>query len=247
MAAERGDLLVIVDTLSFSTAVATAVHYGGVVYPGSTAEEAAMLAQRVGGNLAVRRREVPERGQYSLSPLTYVSLKAGTRVVLASPNGAACCQQGRDAPYLFVGALVNARALAEAILQILEATRLCVTVIACGERWKRYGEDEGLRVAVEDLLGAGALLSYLPGDKSPEARLGEGAFQYARANLEDILWECGSGRELREGGFGEDVRHAAQLNLYDAVPVMREGRLEQWQVHGRLNDRRIDESDHADA
>lgn len=48
-AAERGDILVIVDTLSFSTAVATAVQHGGVIYPCSREEQPADIAQRIGG------------------------------------------------------------------------------------------------------------------------------------------------------------------------------------------------------
>ena len=45
---------------------------------------------------------------------------------------------------------------------------------------------------------------------------------YVRDDLESMLWECTSGRELREMGFGVDVRHAARLNAYETVPHMRE-------------------------
>ena len=45
-------------------------------------------------------------------------------------------------------------------------------------------------------------------------------------DLAAILWDCGSGRELRAGGFAADVRHAAQLDCYDSVPLMQQGRLE---------------------
>jgi phosphosulfolactate phosphohydrolase-like enzyme len=47
---------------------------------------------------------------------------------------------------------------------------ISVTVIACGERWNIPSEDGELRMALEDYLGAGAILSYLPYEKSPEAR-----------------------------------------------------------------------------
>src|SRR5690242_21884893 len=66
-AAERGDILVIVDVLSFSTATITAVHYGGSIYPCSLEEDAATLAQHIGGEAAVSRYDVPQRGRFSLS------------------------------------------------------------------------------------------------------------------------------------------------------------------------------------
>jgi 2-phosphosulfolactate phosphatase len=226
-AAKRGDILVIVDTLSFSTAVATAIHHGGIVYPCSPEEDPAAWAQRIGGEVAVGRRDVPKKGRFSLSPLTYLNLEPGTRIVLPSPNGAACSRHAQKAPYLFVGAIINAEAVAAAVSRLLDATDLSVTVIACGERWPLPYEDGELRVAIEDYLGAGAIISGLRCKKSPEARVCEGAFLHTRGELSEILWDCASGRELREKGFAEDVRHAARLNLYDSVPVLRGECLEQ--------------------
>ncbi|HEY4385878.1 MAG TPA: hypothetical protein VGN34_15585, partial [Ktedonobacteraceae bacterium] len=107
-AAERGDILVIVDTLSFSTTTVTAVHSGGFIYPCSLEEDAAVLARQVGGEVAVSRFDVPQRGRFSLSPATYLHLEPGMRVVLDSPNGATCSRYAGQVPFLFVGALVNA-------------------------------------------------------------------------------------------------------------------------------------------
>ena len=126
------------------------------------------------------------------------------------------------APALFVGALVNAAAVAGAVTRMLQATGGCITVVPCGERWDPPGEDGPLRVAVEDLLGAGAILSHLTCDKSPEARACEGAFLSLRGALDEVLWECASGRQLREHGFGEDVRHAAKLDAIGCAPVLRD-------------------------
>lgn len=226
-AAERGDVLVIVDVLSFSTAVATAAHYGGVIYPCAQNEDPVAFAQRVGGEVAVHRRHnVPAKGRFSLSPITYLNIEPGTKVVLSSPNGATCSRYAHQVPFLFVGALVNAQAIARAVSQVIEKQQLDVTVIACGERWKTSSEDGTLRVAVEDYLGAGAILSYLQQEKSAEARVCEGAFLHVRDDIEHMLWECESGRELREMGFGVDVQHAAQLNVYDSAPVMSYDHLE---------------------
>ena len=223
-AAKRGDVLVIVDTLSFSTAVATAVHHGGLVCLCPEEEDPVKLAKRIGGEAAVGRADAPQKGRFSLSPLTYVDLEPGTRIVLSSPNGATCSHYSRQVPYLFVGALVNARAVAAAVSHVLNEidSSGCVTVIACGERETALPENNPIRFAVEDYLGAGAILSYLGFEKSPEARVCQSAFVDNKKDMPSILWECESGRELRAGGFGRDVEFAAQLNLYDSVPILHE-------------------------
>jgi 2-phosphosulfolactate phosphatase len=227
-AAERQDILVIVDTFSFSTAVVTAVQGGGLVYPCAEDEQPGVLAQRIGGEVAVRRKDVPAKGRFSLSPLTYLHLAPGTRIVLASPNGATCSRHARAVPFLFVGALVNAATVATVVSHLLDTTDRCVTIIACGERWQPPSADGALRVALEDYLGAGAILASLRYEQSPEARVCAGAFTHSRHDIAALLWECGSGRELREMGFPEDVHHAAQLNTYDAVPVMRGTHVERY-------------------
>lgn len=226
-AAARGNAVVIVDTLSFSTTAVTAIHQGGMIYPCASQEEAVVLAQRVGGELAVLREEVPVKGRFSLSPETFLALEPGGQVVLASPNGATCCTYGESAPYLLVGTLVNAKAVAAVLAELLEQTPdLSVTVVACGERWSVPTEDGPLRVAIEDYLGAGAILSYLSADKFPEARVCQGAFTQTCHDLDALLWDCATGRALRDRGYGQDVKHAARLNVYESVPVLRESRLE---------------------
>lgn len=221
-AARQGHILVVVDVLSFSTAVATAVQRGGMIYACSLETNVDELARRVGGEAAVNRREVPQKGRFSLSPPTFEALTPGTRVALASPNGATCSQYARQVPYLFVGALVNARAVAAAVAEVMEAQSLPVTVLACGERWHTPSEDGSLRFALEDYLGVGAILSHLPYRKTSDAQVCEGAFRQAIGDLPELVRECESGQELYEKGFGEDVEWAVRLDVYDAVPWMWE-------------------------
>lgn len=227
-AAERGDVLIVVDTLSFSSAVVTAVQHGAVVYPCAYDEDPALLAQRVGGEVAVGRLDAPAQSRFSLSPLTFLAATEETRIVLRSPNGATCSRYAPQVPYLFVGTLLNAAAVAAVVNQVLATTEHCVTVLACGERWRTPSEDGELRFAIEDALGAGAILAQLDYPKSPEARFCAGAFVAAQPDLAAIVRECGSGRELYERGFGADVEHAARLNAYDAVPVMRDECFTRW-------------------
>jgi 2-phosphosulfolactate phosphatase len=79
------EVVVVVDVLSFSTCVDIAVSRRAQVLPypseGPGAEE---FAREHRAELARARGE----GQYSLSPLTFLDIAPGTRVVLPSPNGA---------------------------------------------------------------------------------------------------------------------------------------------------------------
>jgi 2-phosphosulfolactate phosphatase len=222
-ATARGDVLVVVDTLSFSTAVATALHRGVTVYPCRPGDEG-RLEEQVGAEAVVRRQDVPSKGRFSLSPTTFLSSESGARVALGSPNGAACCVAARAAPCVVVGSPVNARAVARFVSARLAGGGQAVTVLACGERWSTPVDGEDLRLAVEDWLGAGAILLHLGLDKSPEAQVCEAAFRGVEGRLEGVLLNCGSGVELCQKGYEADVLHASRLDLYEVVPLLAEGR-----------------------
>ena len=145
------DVVVIVDVLSFSTAVDVATARGGIIFPyPSKDESAAEYAAGVDAELASSKRE---RG-YSLSTASLEDLPDGTRLVLPSPHGAAL-SFAVDHPNVLAACLRNARAVARAV-PYLGAT---VAVIAAGETWDT-GEP---RPCVEDLIGAGAVIAGLPG------------------------------------------------------------------------------------
>src|SRR5207249_6653331 len=129
----------------------------------------------------------------SLPPDSCLEAPPGLRCVLPSPNGAqVTLAAARTATVILAGSLRNARAVAEA------AARLGATfnVIAAGERWP----DGSLRPALEDWLGAGAILSALPGGRSPEAASAVAVFQAHRGHLVETLDSCASGREQHARG-----------------------------------------------
>ena len=217
LAAERGDLLVVVDVLSFSTAVSVAVGRGAVILPCDWSDDPAAVAEREQAVAAVRRDRVPADGSYSLSPPTLEAAASGERIVLASPNGATCSRRAGQVPALYAASLLNAAATAACVQAELEADAArCVTVLACGERYKDDHEDGPLRFALEDWLGAGAVLGGLDVSLSPEARAAALAFESMRSELAGTLRECGSGRELAEAGYPQDPASAACL---DAIGV----------------------------
>jgi 2-phosphosulfolactate phosphatase len=211
------DVVIVVDVLSFSTCVDVATARGAAIFPYWWRDEsAAAFAASVGAELAG-----PRSGPgYSLSPASLAEIPRGARLVLPSPNGAALALAagGRS---LLAGCLRNRSAVAAAALR--HGGR--VAIIPAGERWA----DGSLRPAVEDLVGAGAILSVLPGARSPEAKAAVAAFEHAAADLEAFLRCCGSGRELVERGFVGDVTLAAALDASDCAPELVDGAF----VHAR--------------
>jgi 2-phosphosulfolactate phosphatase len=203
-------VLVVVDVLSFTTAVEVAVGRGAVVYPHPwPGRGAAALARRVGGVLAGRRGEA-----FTLSPASLLDVPAGTRLVLPSPNGSAVAAAvAAGGLVVLAGCLRNAAAVARAAREAGGP----VAVVAAGER----RPDGTLRPAVEDLLGAGAVLEALGGRASPEARAAVAAFR--RCDLPGDLVDCASGRELAELGRAADARLAAEHDVSRVVPVLRAG------------------------
>ncbi len=231
-AAERGDVIVIVDTLSFSTTVATAVSNGAMIYPCFPTDDPASLALSHDAKVAIKRGEVSGEDQFSLSPDSFSNIKPGTRVILPSPNGAVCCRSAVKAQSVFVGTIVNASATAEAISKLINRENLSVTIIACGER-EAYGVDSGeIRFALEDYLGAGAIISELEFAKSAEAMVCEKAFLAVRDDLEKIIRECQSGQELVERGYDKDVSIASDINSIDCAVCLKDNWLVRFQSSG---------------
>ncbi|MFD0770421.1 2-phosphosulfolactate phosphatase [Bacillus sp. CGMCC 1.60114] len=226
-AAKRGDITIIVDVLSFSSTVVTALHVGAEIfpYPPPLNEKAKAYAHQLDAELMLSRAEATKMGKHSLSPVTFSHADQGKRFVLCSLNGASCAWIASKVSALFIGCLLNAAAVAEAANLIQKQTGANIKIVPCGEHWEDPKEDENeLRPAIEDYLGAGAIIEKLQGSKSVEAQLCMGAFQYAKSNLNEFIWDCGSGRELRERGFAEDVTHSASLNLLQVVPFLQNDR-----------------------
>lgn len=211
--ASISDVAIIVDILSFSTCVEIATSRGAIVFPCHWKNEAEEFAASLDAELAVRRGERGVHNQYSLSPLSLSQIPEGTRLVLPSPNGSTISLATGDTPTL-AGCLRNCRAVAEAAMSYGER----IAVVPAGEKW----HDGSLRPAFEDWIGAGAILSYLKGNVSPEAASAIAAYRQAVPHLNDLLKQCSSGKELIGKGFESDVDLAAELDVSQGVPILRD-------------------------
>jgi 2-phosphosulfolactate phosphatase len=225
-ASERGDIIIIVDVLSFSSTVVTAVKFGAVIYPYPKLlyGQDRAYAEKVGAELILGRAEAAKIGKPTLSPITFSQVHANKKYVLCSLNGALCTWVASKVPALLIGSLLNASTVAKVANQFRSKTNANISIIPCGEQWNDVKDGENrLRPSIEDYLGAGSILSKLEGEKSPEAEVCVGAFLNNEEKIQKLIWECGSGRELRERGFEDDVRHCSRLNVYQTVPVLNKG------------------------
>ncbi|MFG2868465.1 2-phosphosulfolactate phosphatase [Streptomyces sp. NPDC048338] len=216
--------LVVVDVLSFTTAVGVAVEAGTAVYPYRWRDGTARAyAERRKAALAVGRSEATAAHPWTLSPAALRTAPPPPRLVLPSPNGSTIAAQAEGATVV-AASLRNRKAVARWLArQGYGTASRPLAVVAAGERWP----DGSLRPALEDLLGAGAVLSALcaEGDAAvltPEARAAATLWE-ATEDPAAVVHHCDSGRELYEYGYPQDVAVATEVDTSHTVPVLTDG------------------------
>lgn len=129
------------------------------------------------------------------------------------PNGAA----------IVAGSLRNRTAVAEWVLerQAGKGDRVAVAVIAAGD-----SRGDGIRFAVEDQFGAGAIIDALAAVGidycSPEAAAACASFTALRTGIGHLISASANGRRLLEQGRSQEVHLAAELDVSGDVPVVKE-------------------------
>lgn len=134
----------------------------------------------------------------------YMSTTNGTRAILAA----------REAPVVLIGALVNASAVARAVAARWgdkEVTLLCAGT--------------GGAVALEDVLGAGAVMDALARmvravPETDAAVIAARLFLSARSNLRAALVESRGGRNVISAGLAPDIDFASVLDSFNVVGVV---------------------------
>jgi 2-phosphosulfolactate phosphatase len=205
----RTDAFIIIDVLSFSTSVDIATGKGALIFPYKYRDETCLLySAQVQAELASIERS---KERYSLSPVSLLEIVPETRLVLPSPNGSELSLSTGGIVTLCAG-LRNCRAVAEYAMTIGER----ITVVPAGEKW----DDGSIRFALEDYIGAGAVISYLSGELSAESKSAYEMFNKFKGSLYETISGSVSGIELIERGFEEDVALASEFNVSSTVPLL---------------------------
>lgn len=225
LSAARGDAIVIIDLLSFSTSASIAIEREATLFVYTKAEVEHLSGReqvaRRHDALVVSKSRKPPPGQVSLSPKSLRSLSLRSRLLLTSANGAACVAAGERAAAVFIGALRNRLATAERLAQdLLAGAYRRVSLIPCGELWSSIAETGGWRPCLADLIGAGAIAQELQRSGltlSAEAASAAANYAHSSTSLREALATSVSGRELVARGFPEDVTLASEL---DCAPLV---------------------------
>ncbi|HVJ65385.1 MAG TPA: 2-phosphosulfolactate phosphatase [Bdellovibrionota bacterium] len=114
-------------------------------------------------------------------------------------------------PVLF-GCLRNAKAVAEEAMALGKR----ITVIALGDEIGMLG----FRPNFEDLMGAGAVISYLHGTKSTQAESAEDSFKYNLPDMNNMLSRCAGGKLLLSHATREALSFVSELNAALASPTL---------------------------
>ncbi|WP_417388326.1 2-phosphosulfolactate phosphatase [Gimesia sp.] len=234
LAMERGDYVVLVDILSFSTSVSIACSRGARVLVYSLEEIESMggreqTTKLLNADIVTKSRHALP-GRYSLSPASLMDCKQNERLIVTSLNGAQCVAAAGSAGRSIIGCFRNRRATADYLSQILKSNpsdNKRITLVPCGEMWSSIASHVGWRPSIEDWLGAGAIAERLVEQgltSSTETNAAIAAFVSCSSDIHDALLNCVSGRELITRSFSKDVKLAAEIDVEASTVVeCREG------------------------
>ena len=212
-AARGGAAVVVVDTYRASTTIAVLVAHGARVVPVASIEE----AERRPADFRIGERgSAKVKGfDFGNSPteLEEARIPPGSTVVLSSTNGTRIIEAAHRSPGIFIGAFVNAGALAEELLR--SATNDSrVVVVGCGWRGRRASEDES---------AAGEILVRLQRGGADLEERAERIVEEHRERPKKALLTNTAARRLKRLGYERDLGFCLTPDTVPVVPRLVDG------------------------
>lgn len=219
-AVQRRDVIVVIDVLRCCSTIITALANSACeVIPTMTAKEARDLHQKNPDLILAGERGGIKLKGFDLgnSPLDFSYRRVnGKSIVLTTTSGSKAIISSKNAKYVFIGALLNAKAVAKATLNVASQEKTGISLISAGT--------DGY-FALEDFIGAGAIAQSFPARdvECSDALLGALlAFQKARKSITKVLQSGCHARRLGSLGFEEDIRFCCRLNIFQIVPFFKD-------------------------
>ena len=213
VAARLGAAVVVVDTYRASTTISVLVAHGARVVPVASIEE----AERYPADFRIGERgSAKVKGfDFGNSPteVEEARIPAGSTVVLSSTNGTRIIEAANGSPAIYIGAFVNARAVAEELLNSATDNSR-VVVVGCGWRGRRSSEDES---------AAGEILGRLrEGGADLDDRAEKIVKEHAKRPREALLGNTAA-RRLKRLGYERDLDFCLAPDTVPVVPRLVDG------------------------
>ncbi|MFA7428502.1 2-phosphosulfolactate phosphatase, partial [Mesotoga sp.] len=210
------DVAVVIDVLRATSTMTAALHFGAKkIVPVLSVEEAKKYREDNFEVLTVGERGSKKIDGFDLgnSPRELSEeMIEGKELVITTTNGTVAVSKSKRARKVILASFLNLGSVVRLLKR--ESGRI---ELQCA------GTDGD--PSLEDTLLAGALVSQLKiGHINDSCRISSVLYEAVKDNLESFILENGvHAKRLVSLGFFEDVGFCAKINLYDLVPLWRDG------------------------
>jgi 2-phosphosulfolactate phosphatase len=218
-----GKVVVVLDILFATTTMVTALAHGAVeVVPVPDEAAARAYGKGLDGNSFVLAGELYAEtlpGFAHPAPLSLLEHGVeGKTVVYSTTNGTVALGLCSGAASVYCGALLNAGAIVERVLERHPRETLLIV-----------GSGSGNNFNFEDFYGAGCFVERLAERLGPAADLSDAAkaarLVYRNASVPPALLDCRVGRMMVGKGLAREVEFACREDAFPIVPVLQQGRV----------------------
>lgn len=148
-------------------------------------------------------------------PTLLIDKVKGKTVILSTTNGTVAIQKGKKAKKLYIGSLLNSKAVVSHILEKYQGETILLVASGAGGVFN-----------VEDFYGTGHFLHNLLSQSNKEWDLTDAAyvayqfFKKKKDESKQVLRNGAVGKMLTADGFGEAIDFAAKQDIYNIVPFL---------------------------
>jgi 2-phosphosulfolactate phosphatase len=203
------DVAVMVDVLRASTTITVALDNFNQIIAVKDKRKAIELAGKHQTVLAGEREGAKIEGFDTGNSPVEIKNFSGKCLVLTTSNGTRILE-GMNAKAL-IGSFINAKAVAKAASEIADNH---IEIVMAGVRGQ---------FAIEDFLGAGEIISNLTDYKLDEMALS--AYMASRDDemVNKAVMNSNSALGLQKLGYNKDISFSIKKDIYDVVPIYKEG------------------------
>lgn len=211
------DLTIMVDALRASTTIITALEGFNTVIPVKGVRTAVQIAEELNATLAGERRGAKIEGFPAGNSPVDIKKFSGEVLVLTTTNGTRILED--MTAKVLIGSFINAEAVSKKAVELADHH---LELVMAGVNGK---------FAIEDFLGAGEIISGIKSrlkaiSKDPE--LDEMAIAALMASqdksmVDEAVRNSQSAAGLRALGLEKDVEFSLQRNIYNTVPLYKNG------------------------